>query len=133
MGRNSEVSQKESTKTILAPEDPPETAWRGSTRAVHAGASRQNPYHSLVEPIVQTATYTFKDTADLCAFQEAHMWGLANGRTEYGRYGNPTVQVVEERLAALEGAEKALLFRYGGRHHGAPGDALRRFASGDDR
>jgi cystathionine gamma-synthase len=80
---------------------------------VHAGAVRRNPYHSLVEPVVQTATYTFKDTADLCAFQEAHMWGLANGRTEYGRYGNPTVRAVEARLAALEGAESALLFSSG--------------------
>ncbi|NJN43572.1 MAG: hypothetical protein HC806_01735 [Anaerolineae bacterium] len=78
-----------------------------STQAVHSGARRHNPYHAIIDPVVQTATYTFKDTADLCEFQEAHMWGTANGRTEYGRYGNPTVQAVEERLAALEGAEAA--------------------------
>lgn len=84
-----------------------------STQAVHGGAKRDNPYHAIIEPVVQTATYTFKDTADLCEFQEAHMWGLSNGRTEYGRYGNPTVQAVEQRLAALEGADAALLFSSG--------------------
>ncbi len=84
-----------------------------STRSVHGGAQRFNPYHSLSEPVIQTATYTFKDTADLCNFMDAHMWGMAQGRTEYGRYGNPTVQAVEARLAALEGAESALLFSSG--------------------
>ena len=84
-----------------------------STRAVHAGAARHNPYHAIIEPVVQTATYTFQDTADLCAFMDAHMWGMAAGRTEYGRYGNPTVQAVEARLAAIEGAQAALLFASG--------------------
>ncbi len=113
MQRKTEVSKKQAPPAILPLAEPPDSDWQGSTRAVHAGAQRGNPYHSLVEPVVQTATYTFKDTADLCAFQEAHMWGLANGRTEYGRYGNPTVQSVEARLAALEGAESALLFSSG--------------------
>ncbi|GAB4577812.1 MAG: PLP-dependent aspartate aminotransferase family protein [Anaerolineales bacterium] len=84
-----------------------------STQAVHSGARRHNPYHAIIDPVVQTATYTFKNTADLCAFQEAHLWGLAHDRTEYGRYGNPTVQAVEQRLAALEGADTALLFSSG--------------------
>ncbi|HNB54407.1 MAG TPA: aminotransferase class I/II-fold pyridoxal phosphate-dependent enzyme, partial [Anaerolineales bacterium] len=84
-----------------------------STQSVHGGAKRHNPYHAIIDPVVQTATYTFKDTADLCEFQEAHMWGLAHDRTEYGRYGNPTVQAVEQRLAALEGADAALLFSSG--------------------
>jgi cystathionine gamma-synthase len=84
-----------------------------STRAVHGGAARCNAYHALTDPIVQTATYTFRDTADLCQFQEAHLWGLAGGRTEYGRYGNPTVHAAEARLAALEGADAALLFASG--------------------
>ena len=60
-----------------------------STQAVH-GARRVNPYHSVAEPIVQTATYTFEDTADLSNFMEARMWGREEtGRSEYGRYGNP--------------------------------------------
>lgn len=84
-----------------------------STEAVHAGDTRPNAYHSLTVPIVQTATYTFDNTADLCAFQEARMWGAAQGRTEYGRYGNPTVAACEAKLAALEHGEAALLLASG--------------------
>jgi cystathionine gamma-synthase len=84
-----------------------------STRSVHAGERRQRPSHALVDPIYQTATYTFRDTADVCAFQEAHRQGRAGERLEYGRYGNPTVAACEARLAALEGAEAAIQFSSG--------------------
>jgi cystathionine gamma-synthase len=84
-----------------------------STKAVHAGEHRPLPHHSLTLPIVQTATYTFKDTADLCSFMEAQMWGVKDGRIDYGRYGNPTVAAVEEKVAALDGGEDALLFASG--------------------
>ena len=84
-----------------------------STRSVHAGERRTRPNHALVDPIYQTATYTFRDTADVCAFQEAHKQGRAGERLEYGRYGNPTVAACEARLAALEGAEAAIQFSSG--------------------
>jgi cystathionine gamma-synthase len=67
----------------------------------------------LTLPIFQTATYTFEDTADLCAFMQARMWGLDGERTEYGRYGNPTVDAVEAKIAALEAGEAAALFASG--------------------
>lgn len=53
---------------------------------------------------MQTSTYTFKDTAQLIAYQEGR-----HASFEYGRYGNPTARVVEEKIMALEGAEDALL------------------------
>lgn len=84
-----------------------------STRSVHAGEQRPYPHHSLIPPVVQTAAYTFDNTQDLRDFMEARMWGLANGRTEYGRYGNPTVATVERKLAALDSAEDAVLFASG--------------------
>lgn len=84
-----------------------------STEAVHAGRADEYPYHALNVPVVQTATYTFKDTADLCAFQEERMWGGARDRTEYGRYGNPTVAACEAKLAALDHGEDAVLFSSG--------------------
>lgn len=84
-----------------------------STVAVHAGSERPNAHHALTPPVVQTATYTFADTADLCDFMDARMWGAAKGRTEYGRYGNPTVAAAEAKLAALEGAEAAVLYSSG--------------------
>lgn len=93
---------------------PPTRIRRGpSTEAVHAGRADEYPYHSLNVPVVQTATYTFKNTADLCDFQEARMWGGGRDRTEYGRYGNPTVAACEAKLAALDHGEDALLFSSG--------------------
>ncbi len=84
-----------------------------STRAVHAGEVRNKPYHTLTTPIVQTSTFTFDDTADLVDFMEAHLWGDETERTEYGRYGNPTLAAVERKLADLDGGEAALLFSSG--------------------
>ncbi|MCF6278674.1 MAG: aminotransferase class I/II-fold pyridoxal phosphate-dependent enzyme [Anaerolineales bacterium] len=83
-----------------------------STQSVHGDRS-PNPYHAVGEPIVRTATYQFKDTADLCTLMEANLWGRNDGRTEYGRYGNPTVAAVEKRLAGLDNAEDAILFSSG--------------------
>lgn len=83
-----------------------------STLAVH-GARVPNPYHAVAQPLVQTATYAFADTADLSRSMEARLWGLPGGRPEYGRYGNPTVAAVEARLAALEHADAALMFASG--------------------
>ncbi|MDW8327693.1 MAG: aminotransferase class I/II-fold pyridoxal phosphate-dependent enzyme [Anaerolineales bacterium] len=84
-----------------------------STEAVHAGRADDYPYHALNVPVVQTATYTFRNTADLCEFQETRMWGGARDRTEYGRYGNPTVAACEAKLAALDHGEDAVLFSSG--------------------
>jgi cystathionine gamma-synthase len=84
-----------------------------STRAVHAGEARNKPYHTLTTPIVQTSTFTFEDTTDLVDFMEARMWGDETERTEYGRYGNPTLGAVERKLADLDSGESALLFSSG--------------------
>lgn len=85
-----------------------------STRSVHDGTVRRKAHNSLTTPIIQSATYTFEDTADLCDFMEAKTWGDGtHDREEYGRYGNPTVMAVEKRLAALEGADDAALFSSG--------------------
>lgn len=84
-----------------------------STRALHAGAGRGHPHHSLTPPIVQSATYTFADTADLIQFMDERMFVERPTRQEYGRYGNPTVRGVEARLAALEAGEDAILVSSG--------------------
>jgi cystathionine gamma-synthase len=78
------------------------------TVAVHGGEPRTYPYDALTAPIAQTATYSFADTAELVAYFEGH-----KDREEYGRYGNPTVRLVEEKLAALEGTEDAAAFSTG--------------------
>ena len=79
-----------------------------STRAVHGGEARPKLANAATEPIVQTATYTFANTAELTDYFEGRI-----EREEYGRYGNPTQRVAERKLAALEGAEDGLLFSSG--------------------
>ncbi len=78
------------------------------TTAVHAGTDARQPHAALQVPIYQTATYTFRDTAELTAFMSGEV-----ERMEYGRYGNPTQRAAEEKIAALEGAQDALLFGSG--------------------
>jgi len=84
-----------------------------STRAVHGGEDRPKPYGALTTPIVQTSTYTFRDTAEIMAFMEGKAAGGGPVRDEYGRYSNPTQSVAERKLAALEEGEGALLFASG--------------------
>jgi len=50
-----------------------------STQSVHINGIA-NPYRSVGEPIVQTATYQFEDVADLSAFQEAQLSGQDHDR-----------------------------------------------------
>ncbi len=79
-----------------------------STRAVHGGEPRKKALDALTTPILQTSTYTFADTQEL----RDHFEGRID-RMEYGRYGNPTQRVAEEKLAELDGAEDGLLFSSG--------------------
>lgn len=80
----------------------------GATTSVHGGEPASYPYDALAAPIVQTATYTFRDTAELTAYMQGE-----HERQEYGRYGNPTVRLVERKVAELEHAEDGLAFSSG--------------------
>jgi cystathionine gamma-synthase len=82
-----------------------------STDAVYGGEQRTKAYDAVPMPIVQTSTYTFADTAEIRAYTSGTH--PAGERGEYGRYGNPTVRAVEQRIAALEGTEDAALFSSG--------------------
>ncbi len=79
-----------------------------STASVHAGEPRRKFGNALATPIIQTATYTFASTQELRDHFEQRIT-----REEYGRYGNPTQRIAEEKLAALDGAEDCLLFASG--------------------
>jgi cystathionine gamma-synthase len=82
-----------------------------STSAVHAGGPAERPHYTLGASIAQTATYTFENTAVL----ERYMRGEDPDpdREEYGRYSNPTVRELEQRVAALEGADDGVAFASG--------------------
>ena len=79
-----------------------------STTAVHAGEARQKPGFSITDPIFASSTYTFRDTQSIIDFIEEKQ-----PREEYGRYGNPGERVVEDKLAAIDGGEAAVLFSSG--------------------
>ncbi|AKF08117.1 Cystathionine gamma-synthase [Sandaracinus amylolyticus] len=75
---------------------------------MHGGEPRDRASDSLAEPIVQTATYTFASTSALVEYMEGKV-----EREEYGRYGNPTVRTLEQKMAALEGTDDAVAFSSG--------------------
>ena len=88
---------------------PARTDKRGvSTISVHAGEARQKPVDSITDPVVMASTFTFENTQSIIDFIEQDQ-----KRGEYGRYGTPGEQVVEKKLAALEGAEEGILFSSG--------------------
>jgi cystathionine gamma-synthase len=69
------------------------------TLSVHAGEPRDKAHDSLVTPIILATAYPFATTDELHRyFRGEHQRG-----EEYGRYGNPTQEVAEAKLAALEG------------------------------
>ncbi|MCK5667471.1 MAG: O-succinylhomoserine sulfhydrylase [Gammaproteobacteria bacterium] len=73
-----------------------------NTNAVRAGQVRSaEGEHS--EPIVATSSFVFKDAAQAAA----RFSGDEPGNI-YSRFTNPTVRTFEERLAALEGAERCV-------------------------
>jgi cystathionine gamma-synthase len=84
-----------------------------STKAVHAGEEKRKPYGSLTTPIVQTSTFTFKDTAEILDYMQHKAANDPQVRDEYGRYSNPTQTAVERKIAALESGEQCLLFASG--------------------
>lgn len=76
------------------------------TASVHGGerAGRPSVRDTITTPIVQNSTYWFRNTAELIEYNEGRYQSY-----EYGRYGNPTVQVAEDKIKELEGAEDCLI------------------------
>ncbi|EOY03529.1 Pyridoxal phosphate-dependent transferases superfamily protein isoform 2 [Theobroma cacao] len=78
--------------------------------AVHAGErlGRGIVTDAITTPVVNTSAYFFKKTQELIDFKEKRHKSF-----EYGRYGNPTTVVAEEKISALEGAESTLIVASG--------------------
>ena len=74
-----------------------------STRAIHEGYDALNYHGSLNPPVFLTSTYAF-DSSETGSERFA---GAAEGYI-YSRVGNPTVSVLEKRMAALEEGEAAM-------------------------
>ncbi|MBW0102663.1 O-acetylhomoserine aminocarboxypropyltransferase/cysteine synthase [Pseudonocardia sp. KRD-291] len=73
-------------------------SWGFRTRAVHAGAVPDAATGSRAVPIYQSTSYVFNDTQDAASLFALQKYGLI-----YSRIANPTVAVLEERLASLDG------------------------------
>jgi len=74
-----------------------------TTRAIHTGHSPDSDTRSRAVPLYQTTSYTFKDTA-----HAADLFGLRETGNIYTRIMNPTTDVLEQRMADLEGGSGAL-------------------------
>ncbi len=83
------------------PTDP--AAWSFDTRQIHAGAAPDPTTGARATPIYQTTSYVLGDTE-----RAANLFGLAEFGNIYTRIMNPTTDVVEQRIASLEGGVAAL-------------------------
>lgn len=82
-----------------------------STLAVHGGAAPDPATNARATPIYQTTSFTFDDVD-----HAASLFNLEQFGNIYSRIMNPTQNVLEERIAALEGGTAALATASG---HGA--------------
>jgi cystathionine beta-lyase/cystathionine gamma-synthase len=72
------------------------------------GEERENYFNAIAPPIIQTSNFAFKKVEDLHKAFEDEMSGYL-----YSRGINPTVDILRKKLAALDGAEDALVFNSG--------------------
>ncbi|MBP2638251.1 MAG: mgl [Firmicutes bacterium] len=95
-----------------------------NTVAVHGGQEPDPATGSRAVPIYQTTSYNFKD-----ADHAANLFGLKEAGNIYTRLMNPTTDVFEKRIAALEGGVGALAFASG---HAAISAAIFNIAQAGD-
>ncbi|MDZ4796196.1 MAG: PLP-dependent transferase [Bacteroidota bacterium] len=72
------------------------------------GEDRENYFNAVAPPIIQTSNFAFKKVADLHQAFQDEMGGYL-----YSRGLNPTVDILRQKLAALDGAEDCLVFNNG--------------------
>jgi O-acetylhomoserine (thiol)-lyase len=84
------------------------TGWSFETRQIHAGQTPDPTTGARALPIYQTTSYVFDSTE-----QAANRFGLKEFGNIYTRLNNPTTDVVEQRIASLEGGAAALLVASG--------------------
>ena len=85
-----------------------ENNWGFETTQIHAGAAPDPTTNSRALPLYQTTAYTFNSSE-----HAAKLFGLAEFGNIYTRIMNPTQDVAEKRIAALEGGTAALLLASG--------------------
>ena len=82
----------------------PDISQHSETLALHSGSYRRDPAtNSVAVPIYQTTSYQFDSTV-----HASKLFALQELGNIYTRIMNPTTQVLEERLSAIEGGVAAL-------------------------
>jgi cystathionine beta-lyase/cystathionine gamma-synthase len=74
------------------------------TDVIHRGEGARSDAFPVTTPIYATSTFLFASAAELEKYQAGK-----GQKYIYSRYANPTVQAVEEKLAALEGGDHAIV------------------------
>ena len=87
--------------------------WKPATLAIHGRGRVPHAHHAVSTPIVHTSNYYFDTADEVEEFMRAKGQGRVTREHEYARYGNPTQQECERKLAAIEGAERAVLYSSG--------------------
>ena len=86
-----------------------ETTKKGpATELIHAGEADHGDPVPLTTPIYETTTFVFENAEEVVAYNEGR-----SRKYLYSRYTNPTVIAAEQKLAAADRAEAALLFSSG--------------------
>src|SRR3954468_3949617 len=99
---------RSSTRPRRAGRPMTEPNWSFETKQIHAGQSADSATGARALPIYQTTSYVFNDTD-----HAANLFGLKEFGNIYTRLMNPTTDVVEQRITALEGGVGALLVASG--------------------
>ena len=95
-----------SNNTVPTPANP--AGWKFETRQIHAGQAPDAATGARALPIYQTTSFVFEN-----AEQAANRFALAELGPIYTRLNNPTQEVIENRIASLEGGVGALLVASG--------------------
>ncbi|MBD3544135.1 bifunctional o-acetylhomoserine/o-acetylserine sulfhydrylase [Streptomyces sp. JV180] len=88
--------------------DVPGAAWSFETKQIHAGAVPDPATGARAVPIYQSTSFVFRDTR-----HAADVFSLAEPGNIYTRIHNPTQDVLEQRIAALEGGVAAVALASG--------------------
>src|SRR5208337_3814192 len=83
--------------------DQPDRQLGFATRSLHAGHTPDSCSHARAVPIYQTTSFVFDDST-----HAAELFALQKFGNIYSRIMNPTTDVFEQRVAALEGGIAAL-------------------------
>ena len=117
---------------MTAHDDP---SWHPETLAVRAGYDPASAGNSAKPPITMTSTFAYASARQAKDIHEAYFDGTGPEAGKalhiYARLGHPNLDMVEARLAALDGAEAAAVFNSGMAAHSAivlahlrPGDSV---------